>query len=179
MNEAIKKITAKQLETNWFPDRKLIVTKISGVIDLAAIREWERSILHVLNQLESYTSFKILVNMFGAVPCDAMALKQFNMVVPRILSQYGWKVGYIDLFEEEADAIRYVTLRGITCFGAAHCHHDSLKMEHCEIYHSSNNEHYFIDPRHAQQWIETLPPKPYIHHSLPENQSTQGQQISL
>ena len=142
--------------TNWYPERKLIVTHISGEVDEADIERWETSLLDALEHLEEGGTFKILVNLHGFKAVNLNAHKRFRAIIPLTLAQYGWKAGYVDLFEEEARTIVYTNNRGITCIGAAHCHHDATKMELYETGYSSRNEHFFTDPREAQNWIESL-----------------------
>lgn len=155
---------AKKIESSWAPDRRLMVTQISGEINVADVKRWRESLQYALDQIPNNTPFKILVNMYGSCPVDINAHIQLNTTVPQLLSQYGWKVGSIDMFEDQANAMSYTRKRGVYCYGAAHCHHDIFKMELCEIYYSSNNEHYFTDPGYAEQWISAIGPFPANNH---------------
>lgn len=149
-------LTTKITETNWYPEKRLLVTHISGDIEKEDIEQWEESFKDTLEQIEDNTRFKIFVNMYGFKAVNIEAHKRFRAVIPLVLADYGWKVGYVDLFEEEAKEITYKNTRGIKCVGAAHSHQDETKMELYETKFSSDREHFFLDPTKARQWIESL-----------------------
>lgn len=149
-------MTTKIIQTRWYPEKRLIVTHISGDIAISDIELWEESFKGILDQIEDNTTFKIFVNMYGFKAVNIDAHKRFRGVVPLTLSSYGWKVGYIDLFEEEARTLIYTNTRGIQCVGAAHSHHDETKMDLYQTRFSSEREHFFIDPTLARHWIESL-----------------------
>ncbi|GAB2792770.1 hypothetical protein GCM10027275_42130 [Rhabdobacter roseus] len=146
----------KITETNWYPEKRLIVTRISGNLDKNDIEQWEKGFKYVLGKVENNTLFKIFVDMHGFNAMSLDAHKRFRSVIPLTLADYGWKTGYVDLFEEEAKAIRYKNTRGIQCVGAAHAHQDETKMALYESKFSSEREHFFLDPMQAMQWIENL-----------------------
>jgi hypothetical protein len=146
----------KITETNWFPEKRLLVTHISGNIEKTDIEQWEKSFKDALNKIEDNTTFKIFVNLHGFKAVDIDAHKRFRGVVPLMLANYGWKVGYVNLFEEEAKTMIYKTTRGIKCVGAAHSHQDETKMNLYETKFGSVREHFFLDPTQARQWIEDL-----------------------
>lgn len=146
----------KKTETNWYPDKKLIVTHISGDINSADVEIWERSLHSALEQIEDNGTFKIFVNLYGFTAVDIDAHKRFRGIIPLTLAEYGWKVGYVDLFEDEAKAMAYSTKRGVSCTAAAHCHQDATKIEKYERYYSRDNEHYFTNPESAMDWIENV-----------------------
>lgn len=145
-------------ETHWYPEKQLVVTEISGDIDKADIEKWETSLTQTLAKIEDNKAFKIFVNLYGFKAVNIDAHKKFRDIVPLTLAQYGWKVGYVNLFEEEAKDLVLSTTRGIKCIGAAHAHQDATKMDLYETRFSSANEHFFVDPQAALQWIENLDP---------------------
>lgn len=149
-------LTTKITETNWYPKKRLIVTHISGDIEKSDIEQWEKSFKDTLGQIADNTTFKIFVNMYGFKAVNVDAHKRFRGVVPLTLADYGWKVGYVDLFEDEAKTMTYKNTRGIKCVGAAHSHQDETKMDLYETRFSSDREHFFLDPTQARQWIENL-----------------------
>lgn len=146
----------KNTETNWYPEKRLIVTQISGDLEKSDIEQWEKSFKDTLDQIEDDTTFKIHVNMNGFTAVNIDAHKRFRAVIPLTLADYGWKVGYVDLFEEEAKMMTYKNIRGIKCVGAAHSHQDETKMDLYETKFSSDKEHFFLDPVKARHWIENL-----------------------
>lgn len=149
-------MTSKNISTYWYPEKRLIITHISGDIEKSDIEQWEKSFKSTLDQIEDNSTFKIFVNMHGFKAVNIDAHKRFRGVVPLTLADYGWKVGYLNLFEEEAKTMTYKNIRGIKCVGAAHSHQDETKMELYETKFSSDREHFFIDPAQARQWIENL-----------------------
>ncbi len=149
-------VPAKITETNWYPEKRLIVTHISGDIEKNDIEQWEKSFKDTFNQIEDNTTFKIFVNMYGFKAVNIEAHKRFRGIVPLTLADYGWKVGYVDLFEEEAKTMTYKNTRGVKCVGAAHSHQDETKMDLYETRFGSDKEHFFSDPTQARQWIEDL-----------------------
>lgn len=149
-------VTTKITETNWYPEKRLVITHISGDIEKDDIEQWEKSFKNTLDQIEDNITFKIFINMYGFKAVNIDTHKRFRAVIPLTLADYGWKVGYVDLFEEEAEAMTYKNTRGIKCVGAAHSHQDETKMDLYKTRFSSDREHFFLDPTQARQWIENL-----------------------
>lgn len=147
-----EKITSSQ----YYPEEKLIVTHISGDVDKTDIETWEQSLHDALAQVNSNDSFKIFINLYGFKAIDIDAHKRFRAIVPLTLAQYGWKVGYLDMFEEDAKSIQYTNTRGIKCVGAVHVHQDKSKIDVYESNYSRENEHFYTDPDQAEQWIRSL-----------------------
>jgi len=143
-------------ETNWYPKKRLIITHLSGDLVHNDIERWEQSLKANLGLIEDNSSFKIFVNLFGFKAVNIDAHKRFRDVVPVTLAGYGWKVGYLGLFEEEAKAISFTNTRGIRCLGAAHAHQDETKINLYDSKFSSERERFFTDPVRALQWIEAL-----------------------
>lgn len=149
-------MSTKITESSCHPEKRLIVTHISGDIDKNDVEIWERSLKAALSQIEDNGLFKIFVNLYGFKATDFDAHKQYRSIIPLTLADYGWKVGYLNLFEEEAKELKYTNTRGIKCVGAAHCHQDSTKIELYQSKFSSEREHFFTDPKQAEAWIEGL-----------------------
>lgn len=148
--------TTKITDTNWYPEQRLIVTHISGDLEKDDIEQWERSFKDALDRIEENTAFKIFVNMHGFKAVNIDAHKRFRTIIPLTLADYGWKVGYLNLFEDDAKTLTYKNTRGIKCVGAAHAHQDETKMALYETRFSSEKERFFVDPEQARQWLEDL-----------------------
>ncbi|GAB3175237.1 hypothetical protein [Telluribacter humicola] len=144
--------TTATARTDWYPEQKLIVTQLSGDVDQADIEQWEQSLHQALAQVEDGGTFKILVNLWGFKAVDFPTHKKYREIIPLTLANYGWKVGYVDLFEEAA-AMTFTTERGIRCTGAAHAHQDATKIEKYESLFGRDNERFFTDPKLAEEWI--------------------------
>ena len=141
------------MESRWIPEQRLLITTISGDLNEDEIKQWEKSLLTALNTIADNEQFKIFINLYGFKALDMNAHKQFRTIVPLTLANYGWKVGYVDMFGEEAQTLIFTNHRGIQCFAAAHCHHDETKMELYESNYSRDNEHFFKNPLEAERWI--------------------------
>lgn len=148
--------TLKIAESYWLPDQKLIVTHISGEVDKNDVTYWKETLEVALGQIPENAVFKIFVNQHGFEAADLDAHKHFRDIIPLTLAQYGWKVGYLGLFEEEAKQLTYSNRGEIRCAGAAHCHQDATKMELYERRFSTPNERFFTNPNDARHWIEAL-----------------------
>jgi hypothetical protein len=147
-------MNTKEMISKWYPESKLVVTQISGDLDEAEIAAWEQGLNRIFDELADGESFKILIDMHGFQASDVVAHKRFRNIIPLKMAEFGWKVGYVDLFEEEAGKMVYANYRNIQCRAAAHCHHDSGKMEMYERRFSRYNEHFFASREDARNWIE-------------------------
>jgi hypothetical protein len=145
----------KLIKTSWHPDRGLLVTQISGEITINDIIHWEGTLSAALAEIADGMEFKILVDLFGFKAIDIQAHKRFRAIIPSMLSQYGWKVGYVDLFPEQATSMVLSNLRKVKCIAAAHCHHDISKMELYQREFGRHNERFFTDVNQAQGWISS------------------------
>lgn len=147
---------SKITKTDWEPVNRLIITQISGEMEKADVIRWEQSLHDALDQIEDGGSFSIFVNLHGFTALDLDAHKYFRSIVPLTLADYGWKVGYLAMFEEEAANLVLTAKRNIRCLAAVHCHQDETKIEKYESLYSSPREHFFTDPGKAEAWIRSI-----------------------
>ena len=140
--------------TTWYPGENIIVTRLTGDVTTEEIEHWERSLSSALSQVEDNGVFKILVDLYGFKAINFEAHKRFRSIVPLTLAQYGWKVGYTDLFQEEARQIHYSYTRGIRCIRAAHIHQDETKIGLYERSYSRADERYFTNREEAENWLK-------------------------
>lgn len=145
----------ENLSSVWLADMQLLITRLSGDVDMADIDQWEQSLHKALDSLEDGSRFKILVDLFGFEAVNVEAHKRYRDVIPLTLARYQWRVGYLDMFEE-ANGLPLVATRGIRCVGAAHVHQDATKIEKYQSLYSSPAEHFFTDPTRAYEWIVQL-----------------------
>ncbi|MBW0434515.1 hypothetical protein HGB47_12895 [Leptospira yasudae] len=146
--------TAIITKTEWDPKQKLVTTKISGKVEIEDVEAWEKSLLDSLAQIPDNGTFKIFINLHGFEAANLEAHKRFRSIIPQILSDYGWKVGYVNLFEE-SKSMRFQNLRGIRCLAAVHVHQDETKIGNYEEKFGKENEHFYTDPIRAKNWIES------------------------
>ncbi|MBM9501243.1 hypothetical protein JWG44_13380 [Leptospira sp. 201903071] len=145
----------KTTTTRWIPEKQLISTTIRGKMEVEDVELWERTLLDSLEQIPDNGVFKIFVNLHGFESANIEAHKRFRTIIPEVLSDYGWKVGYLDLFEESKQ-MRFRNHRGIRCLGAVHVHQDKTKIDSYEEKFGRDNEHFYTDPQIAEEWISSL-----------------------
>ncbi|MGV3666784.1 MAG: hypothetical protein ACO1NV_11665 [Leptospira bouyouniensis] len=141
--------------TKWEKDSNLITTRLTGPISEADATAWAKDLTQVLQALPEGTKFKIFVNFFGLNPSSVNAHKSYRNVMPLLLSEYGWRIGYLDLFEE-ANGLKITSEKGIQCYAAVHCHQDSYKIQEYEKRFGKENEHFYDDPIVSEEWIRNF-----------------------
>jgi hypothetical protein len=142
-------------KSEWRPEEKLVITRISGEADIAEIEAWDHSLQEALSRIEDNGTFKILVNLHGFQAANLAAHKRFRTVIPATLANYGWKAGYVNLFEEAAD-LQLTRTRGIACLAAAHVHQDQSKIEKYDSLFGKETERFFTDPALGEGWIRSI-----------------------
>ncbi|CAD5249063.1 MULTISPECIES: hypothetical protein [unclassified Imperialibacter] len=145
----------KNLDSLWMAHEQLLVTRLSGDATIADIEKWKTSLYTALDAISQGTKFKILVDLFGFTAINVEAHKRFREIVPRTLAQYGWRVGYLEMFEE-ASELRLGLKGGIRCTAAAHVHQDATKIEKYQSLYGTGREQFFTDPLQAREWIAQL-----------------------
>ncbi|MEQ8906543.1 hypothetical protein [Ekhidna sp.] len=145
----------ENLSSIWWESGRILLTRLSGEVTIRDIEHWERSLIEAYNQINDHEIFKIFINLFGFKAIDLEAHKRYRSTIPLVLSKYGWRVGYPDMFEE-ANNLKLSTIRGIRCVGAAHIHQDASKIEKYQELYAHNREQYFTDPDKGYAWIEEL-----------------------
>jgi hypothetical protein len=146
----------KNLDSIWVANDQLLVTRLSGNATIPDIEQWESSFYAALESIDQGQKFKILVDLYGFTAIDVEAHKRYREIVPRTLAQYGWRVGYLEMFEE-ANELRLRLKRGIRCTAAAHVHQDATKIEKYQSLFGTAREQFFTDPMLAREWITKVP----------------------
>lgn len=145
------------ISSNWYADQQLIITQISGDVTKQDVLHWEQTLYTALDRVPDSAIFKIFVNLHDFHALNLDVHKYFRSIIPLTLACYGWKVGYVAMFPEEAEKIVITRSRDIQCIAAAHCHQDTTKMEKYESLYSSYSEHFFTDAGVADAWIRGVP----------------------
>ncbi|MGX5853716.1 hypothetical protein ACWKW6_08740 [Dyadobacter jiangsuensis] len=146
----------KVIRSDWYPADRLIVTQISGLVDQSDIMVWEQTLNTAFLTVPDSTEVKIFVNLYGFTASDLKAHQYFRSIIPITLASYGWKVGYLAMFPDEAERLTMSYIREIRCIAAAHCHQDETKIEKYQALYSSANEHFFTEPDVAELWVRNL-----------------------
>ncbi|WP_246839254.1 hypothetical protein [Leptospira levettii] len=148
------KIMKIEYFTKWEKDSNLIITRLTGFVTELDVKEWEIGLKQVFRDLPKGTKFKMFVNFHGLSPSTVTAHKSYRDVIPLLLSQYGWRIGYLDLFEEANDLTISKTNES-ECYATVHCHQDGYKIQEYERRFGKENEHFYEDPIFSEAWIRS------------------------
>lgn len=144
----------KVIRSDWYPADQLIVTQLSGLVDKSDIIYWQQTLNAAFRLVPDSAEFKIFVNLHGFTASDLDAHQYFRSIIPLTLAAYGWRVGYLAMFPDEAEKLTVSHTRNIRCIAAVHCHHDVSKIERYQALYSSDIEHFYSDPHLAEAWIK-------------------------
>jgi hypothetical protein len=142
-------------KSEWLPEEKLVITHISGQVGMAEIEAWDHSLQETFSKIEENGQFKIFVNLHGFQAANFEAHKRFRTVIPTTLANYGWRVGYLAMFEDAAD-LPLTHTRGISCLAAVHVHQDETKIAKYDSQFGKETERFFTDPTLARRWIRSV-----------------------
>ena len=129
-------------DSKWIAGQSLLVTRISGEVEMQDVELWENSLTLALSQVADYGVFKMLIDLHGFKAANIQVHKKFREIIPLTLSRYGWRVGYLDMFPEAS--VTLINERGIQCMAAAHVHHDASKINLYESEYSGPNERFLL-----------------------------------
>ncbi|RYD57942.1 MAG: hypothetical protein EOP56_06620 [Sphingobacteriales bacterium] len=144
----------KATETRYDPNNNLVTTTLSGFVNSEDVEQWKQSLSDTLDSLPENGGFKIFVNLHGFKAENFDVHKQFRNVIPLTLADYGFRAGYVEMFENVDLPLQ--NKRGIKCLAAAHCHQDETKIANYQQQFSKPNEQFFTDPLAAANWISKL-----------------------
>ena len=143
-------------KTEWHAELHMVETTLSGTVNEQDIEQWEQSLTQAFARIPDGTYFKIFINLHGFSAATLQAHKRYREIIPLLLANHDWKVGYVDLFEE-SKLMKFRKIRNIGCIAAVHVHQDEEKIKKYEENFSRENEHYMTDPVKAKQWILSYP----------------------
>ena len=144
----------KITEATYYPDQKIVELRLSGLLNAADIENWKNEIEKTMSQVPDNSTFKMLVNLHGFKAENFEVHKAFRNIVPLLLADYGYRIGYLDMFPEASVELK--NTRGIQCVAMANVHQDETKMKDYQEKFSSAKEQYFTEPLVAEQWIESI-----------------------
>lgn len=137
--------------TEWYANEQLLVTKLNGKMNSIDIERWKDSLHAVMDTIPGNTSFKILVDLHGFEAENTEVHKEYRAIIPLLLADYGYRIGYLDMFPEATAEMQ--NKRGVQCVAMANVHHNADKMLDYETRFSKPHEHYFTEPEAALNWI--------------------------
>jgi hypothetical protein len=146
----------KEVNTIWSEENGLLTTRLSGLVDIDDIEDWKAGLMGALQLLKPDSSFKAFINIHGFKAVNMDAHKAFRTVVPLILAEHNFRIGYVDLFDNVE--LPLTSKDGIQCIAVAHAHHDADKMNLYESSYSKANDRYFTDPAEAEKWLLSVAP---------------------
>jgi hypothetical protein len=94
------------------------------------------------------------VNLFGFKAENFEVHKAYRNIIPLLLADFGYRIGYLDMFPEASVELRHY--RGIRCVAMANVHQDATKMKDYQERFSNSHEQYFTDQETAVNWIYGL-----------------------
>jgi len=144
-----------QTNSQWISKEKLLITNLSGPVDREDIAIWKHMLLQAQDEIPDGSRFKMYINLYGFKAADMEAHKAMREVVPRTLARYGFRAGYVDLFDNVELPLQ--CHRGIQCLAAAHVHQDDTKIGLYRERFGSETEQFFTDPLLAETWIRAVP----------------------
>jgi hypothetical protein len=148
--------TTVETESTWDAARRLLVTRLQGLVGVDDVRRWVDSLHAALGQIEDNSAFKLLVDLRGYDSATLDAHKQMRVVVPGVLARHGFRTALLDLFDPVD--VPLTRTRGITCVVVAHVHHNADEMAEYDRRLGRANERFFTDLALAERWIvERLP----------------------
>lgn len=145
----------KVIYSEFRADLGILITRLGGLINSSDIICWENSLLEATANIPANTTFSMFVNLMGFKASNFAVHKQFRTIIPTLLSNYGYRIGYLDMFPEAE--ITLSNKRGIRCIAMANAHQDASKMLDYQTKFSNATEQYFTDEKAAWEWITNLP----------------------
>lgn len=137
--------------TIWDDSKKMLTTRLSGIVTLAQVEEWITQFNDVVHKIPSETIFSMFSNIHGFKAINIEAHKLFRDVVPRFLVAHGMLPGYAKLFPEHPVEVNIS--QGKVVKACAHVHHDEGKIARYHNELATHYEDYFTRPEDALEWL--------------------------
>jgi hypothetical protein len=147
------KLMERIVFSHYYPEQKLLVTRLSGLLNSSDINAWKDSLYKASEAMPDNSSFKILVDLHGFKAENFEVHKEYRTIMPLFLAEFGYRIGYLDMFPEASVELK--NNRGIRCVAMANVHQDESKMKDYQEKFSKAFEQYFTDSRAGTQWINS------------------------
>ncbi len=144
----------KQMTAQFDDVTAILELRLSGELDKQDIENWKVEIERAVDQIPSGSRFKALINIYGFKAKDMEVHRAFRNIVPLLLANFHYRIGYLDMFPEAQVELK--SLRGIRCVAMANVHQDESKMNDYQQKFGRTFERYFTDQQTAWRWLRTL-----------------------
>lgn len=147
------KLMERVVFSHYFPEQKLLVTRLSGLLNSSDIKAWRDSLYRASESIPDHSTFKVLVDLHGFKAGNFEVHKEYRLIMPLFLAGFGYRIGYLDMFPEASLELK--NMRGIRCVAMANVHQDESKMKDYQEKFSKPFEQYFTDSKAGIQWINS------------------------
>lgn len=138
----------------YHPTTQVLELRLSGLLNFEDIDTWKLMIMKAVSEIPDNTEIRTLVNLFGFKAENFEVHKAYRNIIPLLLADFGYRIGYLDMFPEATVELRHH--RGIRCVAMANVHQDATKMKDYQERFSNPHEQYFTDQDAAVNWIYGL-----------------------
>lgn len=130
---------------------QVLEIRLSDIVSFEDIETWKLVIRKAVAEIPDNSEIRVLVNLFGFKAENVEVHKAYRNIIPLLLADFGYRIGYLDLFPEAS--LELSNHRGIRCVAMANVHQDATKMSTYQERFSTAREQYFTDQEAAVDWI--------------------------
>lgn len=145
--------SARMTYVRWNPTTRILATHVSGVVSAGDVAAWKKDLEQATRALPDDGAFGMLVDLRGyeVAEQDLSVHKTMREVMPQLLAEHGFEVGFFKLFETAPSATRRT---GSTlCVAVANVHHDEAKMARYNELLATESERFFHRAEDARVWL--------------------------
>ena len=138
-------------DVHWDAADGVLVSHLSATVGAAEVEHWKAELGVAVAAIPNGNTFRLLSDLPGYEPADLEAHKAMRTVIPRLLTEHGFRTGLVDMVGAEEPAV--TTTRRVRCVAVAHVHHDAGKMALYQELVGGATERFFTDPAVALAWV--------------------------
>ncbi|MHA4807049.1 hypothetical protein ACX0G9_03035 [Flavitalea flava] len=138
----------------WIPETGTFLVQAKGEMNLDGLCEWEEEVRSAIRKIKDNSRFKAIIDMSHFHPVDLDTFRAMRPIIPLLLANYHFRVGYPDSVENLILPLRKI--RGIQCVAIAHVSHDTYKMFEFNRKFATDHERFFTSRQEAEQWLEQI-----------------------
>lgn len=144
----------KIIDAQYLASQHLLHLRLSGNIDSNDIALWNAKIQRAKDEIPNNSVIKCLLDLTGFKAVNIQVHKEFRNIVPSLLLNFNYKIGFIDLFPEAEFTLS--SERGICCIAYANAHDDEEKMKKYSTLFNSTTEFYSTNAIEAAAFIASI-----------------------